>query len=251
MTAGYTSIWTKVRGLKVHAYVSTQSPTDSGAVILVHGLGVSARYMLPTLSSLAPSHKVFAPELPGFGQSDKPAQTLDIPVLADILAEWATTVGLDHAAFLGNSMGCQVIIDLAVRYPALVDHAILVGPTVDSRHHTMPQQIWRGIRDLIHEPWSLWPILARDYLRSGTLNILRTFRFALRDPVEEKCAQTRAPTLVVRGARDPIAPMQWVENLASKIEGAQVAVIPGGTHATNYSAPNELAKVTRDFLNSH
>ena len=44
----------------------------------------------------------------------------------------------------------------------------------------MIQQMWRGLRDLVHEPWTLWRILARDYLRTGTRRIYRTFRFLSR-----------------------------------------------------------------------
>ena len=122
--------------------------------------------MLPTLIRLAPGFDVWAPELPGFGKSDKPAHVLDIHELADILAEWVRVIDIPSAVFLGNSLGCQVIVDLAVRYPLLVEAAVLVGPTVDTDGHTMIQQMWRGLRDLVHEPWTLWRILARDYLRS-------------------------------------------------------------------------------------
>src|SRR4029079_1369298 len=92
-------------------------------------LGVSADYMLPTLVRLAPDYNVWAPELPGFGKSDKPAHVLDIHELADILADWVRAIDITSAVFVGNSLGCQVIVDLAVRYPTLIDAAVLVGPT--------------------------------------------------------------------------------------------------------------------------
>ena len=53
--------------------------------------------------------------------SDKPSHALDISELADVLAEWLGMIGLKRATFLGNSLGCQVIVDFAVRYPDLVD----------------------------------------------------------------------------------------------------------------------------------
>ena len=156
-------------------------------------MGVSADYMLPTLVRLAPDFNVWAPELPGFGKSDKPAHVLDIHELADILADWVRVIDIPSAVFLGNSLGCQVIVDLAVRYPQLVDAAVLVGPTVDTSGHTMIQQLWRGLRDLVHEPWSLWRILARDYLRTGTRRMYRTFRFALQDDRLEQMPKCYGP----------------------------------------------------------
>jgi 2-hydroxy-6-oxonona-2,4-dienedioate hydrolase len=207
--------------------------------------------MLPTLVRLADDFEVWAPELPGFGKSDKPQHVLNIHELADTLAEWARVTDIERAVFLGNSLGCQVIIDLAVRYPTLVDAAILVGPTVDTTSRTMIQQLWRGLRDLVHEPWSLWRILVRDYLRTGTRRMYLTFRFALQDEVLVKCPDVRAPTLVVRGGYDTVAPAWWIEELARTIPDAQVAVIPKGTHASNYTAANELAQLTKDFLHAN
>jgi pimeloyl-ACP methyl ester carboxylesterase len=206
--------------------------------------------MLPTLVRLAKDYKVWAPELPGFGKSDKPSHVLDIRELADVLAEWMSAVDISRAVFLGNSMGCQVIVDLAARYPLLVDGAILIGPTVDTIGHTIIQQLWRGLRDLIHEPWSLWRILARDYLRTGTRRIFRTFRFALQYDVLKECASITAPMLIVRGGYDTIAPAPWVEEIADRMPNARVVTIAGGTHAANYSAPDDLVRVAREFLMS-
>jgi pimeloyl-ACP methyl ester carboxylesterase len=203
--------------------------------------------MLPTLVRLSNDLEVWAPELPGFGKSDKPAHVLNIRELADVLAEWIEAVDIPSAMLLGNSLGCQVIVDLAVRYPSLVNGIILVGPTVDSKGHTMIQQLWRGLRDLVHEPWSLWRILARDYLRTGTRRMYGTFRFALRDDVLEKCAAIAAPTLIVRGGYDTIAPARWIENLARIIPNAELAEIPHGTHASNYTVPDELARLVKEF----
>src|SRR5689334_4843817 len=213
----YSTFWPRVHGLWIHTRKSSQLRHGAPSIVLVHGLGVSADCMLPTLIRLAPHFNVWAPELPGFGLSDKPAHVLDIHELADFLAAWVRVIDIPGAVFLGNSLGCQVIIDLAVRYPTIVNAAVLVGPTVDTSGRTMIQQMWRGVRDLVHEPWSLWGILARDYLRTGTNRVYRTFRFALQDEVLEKCQAVFAPTLVVRGSRDPIAPERWVKELAGSL----------------------------------
>ena len=244
----YTSIWPRVQGLRIHTRTSTAVPDSTQAVVLVHGLGVSADYMLPTLTTLAVNFKVWAPELPGFGKTDRPSRVLDIRELADVLAEWVRVIDIPSAVFLGNSLGCQVIVDLAVRYPLLVDAVILVGPTVDTTGRSMIQQLWRGLRDLVHEPWSLWRILARDYLRTGTRRMYCTFRFALLDDVLKKSSAISAPTLIVRGGYDTIAPARWINELARMIPKASAATIPEGTHASNYSAPDELVGIVRGFL---
>ena len=244
--------WQLVSGLKMRARVFSNHQTGPTVpIVLLHGLGVSSRYMLPTADRLARRYEVFVPELPGFGASDKPPRALGIPALADLLSMWLEAVGITQAVFLGNSLGCQVIVDLTVRYPHQVHSAILVGPTVDSVGHTMPRQLWRGFCDLFLEPWSLWPILARDYWAMGTKRLLETFRFALDDPVQEKFARMHVPTLVVRGGRDPIAPQRWVEQVVRLLPFGRLVVVQNGTHATNYSAPDELARVTSEFIANH
>ncbi len=55
-------------------------------VVLVHGLVVSSRYMVPTAERLAPHCRVFAPDLPGFGGSEKPPRVLDVAGLSDALS---------------------------------------------------------------------------------------------------------------------------------------------------------------------
>jgi pimeloyl-ACP methyl ester carboxylesterase len=77
-------------------------------VVCVHGVGVSTRYMVPTMAELSPSFDVFAVDLPGFGLSDKPARTPDVAGLADTLAAWILAAGLDRPALLANSFGYQV-----------------------------------------------------------------------------------------------------------------------------------------------
>ena len=54
-------------------------------MVLVHGLVVSSHYMVPTLKRLAAYHLVYAPDLPGFGESEKPRRILDVTGLSDSL----------------------------------------------------------------------------------------------------------------------------------------------------------------------
>lgn len=248
----FVNCWYTVRNFKMFARISmNQQEVERIPIILLHGLGVSGRYMLPTATRLAADYKVFVPDLPGFGGSDKPAHALGVQALADLLSAWLDDLGIGKAVFLGNSLGCQVIVDLAVRHPQHVHSAILVGPTVDRVGHTFIRQLWRAFRDLLREPWSLWPILALDYWATGTRRLLETCRVALGDPVQENFARMHVPTLVVRGGRDTIVPQRWVEEVVTLLPCGRLAVIPNGTHATNYSSPDELARIASEFIAEH
>src|SRR5215217_5035042 len=126
------SRWVRIEGLQVHARVSV-APAPSGALplVLVHGIGVASRFMVPVAELLSPYHRVYAPDLPGFGASDKPARVLNVSELTDALVGWTHAAGLERAAYLGKSFGCQSVADLALRHPTLIVRAVLQGPTMD------------------------------------------------------------------------------------------------------------------------
>jgi 2-hydroxy-6-oxonona-2,4-dienedioate hydrolase len=238
-----------VGGLRVHARASGgPAPRVSTAVVLVHGLVVSSRYMVPTAEQLARYRRVFAPDLPGFGRSERPLQALDVAGLADALSAWMGEVGLERAALVGNSMGCQVIVDLAVRHPDRVERAVLQGPTMDPLGRSVPRQVGRFLLDVPREPISLLPIELLDYLSVGTRRAWRTFRYALKDRIEEKLPNMRVPTLVVRGSRDPIVPQRWTQEMTALLPMGRLSVIPGAAHAANYGWAAEFARVIQEFL---
>lgn len=239
------SRWLRVGGRAMHARVSADPPRSSApAVVLVHGPVISSLYMVPTAERLALHFPVWAPDLPGFGLSHKPRRVLDVPELADALLAWLDAAGLERVAMVGNPLGCQVIVDLAARFP---ERAVLAGPTMDPEGGGAAQ-FGRWLRDWTKEPPSLAAAHLRDYRRAGLRRAWRTFRHALADPVRDKLPLVRAPTLVVRGSRDPIVPQRWAGEVAGLLPRGRLAVIPGGPHVVNYTTPAAFTEVARAFL---
>ena len=250
-TGRLSSEWIRAEGLLMHARVSVDpTPSSSLPLVLVHGIGVASRFMVPVAELLAPYHRIYAPDLPGFGKSEKPNRILSLVELTDALAWWTREIGLESAAFLGNSFGCQIVADLALRYPELVERVVLQGPTIDPRGRTAWQQVERWLRNSRQEPLSHGLISAREYPRCGLRRLIRTFRYALEDRIEEKLPHVRVPALVVRGSRDPIVPQRWAEEATRLLPLGRLAVIPGAPHTVVYDAPLELVRVVRPFLSS-
>jgi 2-hydroxy-6-oxonona-2,4-dienedioate hydrolase len=235
-----------VDGLRLHARVADDA--DGPDIVLVHGISVSSRYMVPVAHELAAWARVYAVDLPGFGQSDKPPRALDVPELAHALRRWLDAARLERPAFLANSFGCQVVVELAAGNPERASHLILVGPTIDRHARTPADQIARWALTALRDPFPLHLIVLRDTAASGIRRTWRTFRHALRDGVERKLPSIETPTLVVRGERDPLAPERWCEEVAALLPQGRLAVVPGAAHALNWSRPRELDGLVREFL---
>jgi 2-hydroxy-6-oxonona-2,4-dienedioate hydrolase len=241
------SHWTPVVGHRIHFW-NWPGDVSETPMVLVHGLGVSGRYLLRLGERLAPRRMVLVPDLPGFGKSDTPSHALSVPELAETLAAWLDTLGLTSVCLLGNSMGCQVIADFATRWPDRLTHLVLLAPTIDSSRRSSAGQLASAFCDIWVEPWSLWAIVVRDYLRVGPTRLWKTLQAALESPIESLAPSIAAPTLLVRGGRDRIVLQPWVEELVRMIPQAKLLTIPNGTHAINFSAPADVATAVEALL---
>jgi pimeloyl-ACP methyl ester carboxylesterase len=246
------SRWTEAAGYRWHARVAIgDAPAGATPVVLVHGLGVSSRYMVPTARRLARFFPVYAPDFPGFGRSERPATALTLPELADGLVAWLDASGLDRPVMVANSLGCQVVVDLALRHPTRLSCAVLAGPTGDPDAAGLLGMIGRLLADVPREPLSALPLQAFDYLAAGPLRDLRTARAMMRDPFVAKLPLVPHPVLVVRGERDPIAPQRWVAEVANRLPKGELAIVPGAAHIVNYSHARALVSLVRAFLARH
>src|SRR5206468_8416987 len=140
---------------------------------------------------------------------------------------WMDTVKIDRPLLLANSLGCQIGVELAVRYAQRTCATVLTGPTIDpSARRALPQILRLGM-DAFFEPPVMLCIAAADYLRVGPVRMWQTLRFALEDDIASKLPRVAVPTLIVRGSHDPVAPQQWAEQAAALLPRGRLAVIRG------------------------
>lgn len=244
-----TSVWDEIDGVRVHGRVNASpAPVSGPPIVFVHGLGVSTRYMEPTMQRLAGAYQVAALDFPGFGRSGSPRRSLRLPALADSLLRWLDARGIGPAVFVGNSFGCQVIVDSVVREPARALGLVLNAPTMDPAHRTALGQIMRVIADIPHESFRLAWIVTRDYLRAGPYRLLVTLRSALADRIEEKLPHIAVPVAVLCGALDPVVRVDWAEEVTQLVgrecpgaPGATLHVVHDGSHALPFDEPDAVA----------
>jgi pimeloyl-ACP methyl ester carboxylesterase len=199
-------------------------------VVLVHGLGVGQRYFEPLAQELGPG--LLRPEL---------TEAAPIGELARQLEQ-----RLDEpAAFVANSMGCQIATALAVARPDLVLSLALTGPTVDSRTHSLVRHVFRLAADAWFEPPRLSRIVISDYASFGLRPLLRQARYALDDRIEERLPRIDVPAVVVRGVHDTMCPPGWAQEAASLLPRGRLVTIAGAAHAVHFSHPREVADAIR------
>jgi len=238
-----------VDGLRIFARVPrSQRIEPSPTVILIHGLSISSRYERPCLRRLAASCRVYAPDLPGYGCSDDPPDTLSIGDLAGTLGRWLDVVGLDHVALVGDSLGAHVAASLARQRADTISHLVLSGLSLDSTGRRRITQVLRATRDIPREPVSLLPLHVRDAFNAGPGRVLRTLDSAIADPFYDRLDELTMPTLVVRGEHDPLAPPEWPRSVAARLPRGSFVEVPGAPHAVNYARPDAYAALILDWI---
>lgn len=201
-------------------------------ICLVHGLGVGQAYFEPLARELG---DVLRPEL------RQPLPIRELGARLALLLPGPTVL-------VANSMGCQIATEVAATRPELVEALVLVGPTVDSHTHSAVRHVLRLAVDGRYEPFLLTATVIRDYFTYGPVDLFKQVRFALEDRIEERFPRVEAPTLVLRGANDPLSPARWCAELTSLLPNARLVTVPGAGHAVHYSHARVIAAEIRSFL---
>jgi pimeloyl-ACP methyl ester carboxylesterase len=125
------SIYLPGSGLTLHMYDT--GARDAPAVLLIHGLGDEAdtwRHLVPPLSA---QYRVIAPDLPGFGRSEKPSRPYTVPFFKDVLLELLDTLQIRHAILIGHSLGAVIVHSVALSHPERLDRLMLISGSIVAR----------------------------------------------------------------------------------------------------------------------
>jgi pimeloyl-ACP methyl ester carboxylesterase len=220
--------------------------TTLGAIVHVHGFGISGSYLEPTAALLAQRHPCFVPDLPGSGRSPRPSVPLDIPGMARVLIGYLDANDLPRVTLVGNSLGCVVLVELAAAYPERIDRLVLVSPAGGPNNQPMGRALRQMALDGPREPFSLYPIAVADYVRFGVPRSWALFRAMTAYPTLERLKSLRAPTLVIGGSRDPLVDFERASVFAG-LPHVDVVRVPGA-HALNFSRPAIVAELIEAHL---
>ena len=112
----------EINGVKLH-YLTAGHGTP---LILLHGYAETSRMWRPIIPQLAERFTVVAPDLPGIGDSDIPADGLDMKSAAVRIHDLAKSLGVQKAEVVGHDIGLMVAYAYAAQYPAEVTKLVLM-----------------------------------------------------------------------------------------------------------------------------
>lgn len=258
--------WIEVNGRPVHYVEQGEGPP----VLLLHGFGGWSFSWRKNMGALAAAgYRAIAPDLLGYGFSDKSSpEHATLGAQVDLLRHLLPALGAAPAVVVGNSMGGEVALRLALRAPDLV-RAVLIANATGHVRIELPDQVLRYLR------------LPGAVLVAGALVRSRRFiggRFvepcygdrARLEPgtVEGYClpfqlpgvprlflgllprfdfgadagnyGRIRQPVLIIWGEADPWWPLDDARRFAAEIPGARLITYPGVGHLPQEEAADRF-----------
>ena len=243
-------------GLTGRLYTSNAPPgAGRHAYVLLHGIGVSHRYLARLHAELAQGpqaesqHRgaaVHSFDLPGFGGTPRPGRQVTVGEYAAFVAAVLAERGVESCIVIGHSMGVQFAVELALQVPGLVTRMVLLGPVVDPARRSAAWHALALTRDaLFSEPPSTNVVVFTDYFRTGIQWYVTELPVMMDYPLDLRIRGVGQPVIVLRGARDPIARRPWCEYLAAQATDGAFAEVSGRGHVVQDTAPGEVAGAIR------
>jgi pimeloyl-ACP methyl ester carboxylesterase len=252
-------------GITVPCLAHNNGQDDGGPppLLLLHAWGES-RHSFDRLIPLLTGCRVYAPDLRGQGEADKPAGGYSLAEQAEDAAAILDALDVPRAAVVGSSSGGYVAQQLAVNDPAKVTALVLVGSPLSLHGRPAFADEVDALTDPVNEDWvrdslSWFPLLhdvpawyLEDRVRDGLKMPAHAWKSILHGlcqaspPTESRTIQ--APTLILWGAGDNLLPRSSQEALAARIPGAVLKVYPDVAHMVLWECPERIAEDTVAFL---
>jgi len=112
----------QVDGVKLHYLTAGHGP----AVLLLHGYTQTSRMWRPIIPLLAAKFTVIAPDLPGIGDSDIPADGLDMKNAAVRIHALVKSLGVEKARVVGHNIGLMVAYAYAAQFPSETEKLVVM-----------------------------------------------------------------------------------------------------------------------------
>jgi pimeloyl-[acyl-carrier protein] methyl ester esterase len=264
--------------LHVDRYEYAGTDGSGAALLLIHGWGMHGGMWSGVAQRLAQNFSVMAVDLPGHGHSADHSRSPfpDTQRTLDAIVDELSVLFNAPLAICGWSLGGQIALRWAMRYPKQVSHLVTVASTPsfvqrEGWDHALSVEILQEFADSLehHYALTLKRFLAlqvrgseqeRDWLavlRDGLFSRGEPDLLALQAGLEilrlcDLCSvlpDVNQPTLVLAGERDTLIPLQASQYIANNTQNGRLEVISGAAHVPFLSHPEEFARHVVNFLN--
>jgi pimeloyl-ACP methyl ester carboxylesterase len=253
----------EVFGQKIRYYESGQGPV----LILLHGVGSSGDKWAPSLGALSKEFHVYALDQIGFGNSDKPLMDYKIATYVDFLQEFMRVLSVPRATIVGSSNGGWIAAKFAIEHPGMVEKLVLVDATglsptiepvaagykpVDFSYASLASTR-AALERFFYNKQRVTDASVRQvfegHLHTGdAYTIQRLLINRQAEYLGDDLRSIHAPTLIVWGREDSVAPVSHAERFHASIAGSQVVIIEESGHLPQIEKPSDFNKAVLEFL---
>jgi 3-oxoadipate enol-lactonase len=260
----------KVNGITLHYEVEGSGPP----LLLVSGLGGNRNGWVLSKPLLTDDYTVITFDNRGTGESDVPPGPYEMDQLGDDTAALIEHLDLGPVSAVGWSMGGCVLQSMLIHHPERLTRAVLLS-TLPSytplQHHWLDAHLAlrkAGVDPLVYgtlgAPWGTTPKLlfdhdaARDRLALAAANPYPTSYEGYKAQADgirvydalPDLHRATTPTLVLVGAEDVLTPPSQSIQIAERIPGARLEILPRGSHGMLLEYLPETAAAIRAFLDA-
>lgn len=232
-------------------------------LIVLHGAYMNIISMGEIIPKLARTHKVYALEFQGHGRTTDIDRPITYPNLADDVAAFMDTVGLKKADVFGYSVGAEVGLQLAIRYPEKVSRLIAASAAYDLEG--WQQEYKAAIPQMTVEMIVNMPF-AEDYRKlapnpDGFPALVEKMIALEKEPMawEEDVKKLKTPVLIIAGDAD-VATLEHtialfrllgggvMGDMGNPLPDSRLAVIPATSHTAVITQTDLLIAFIEPFL---
>lgn len=232
--AGIESLRLKVNNHRAHYLKAGSGPP----VVLLHGGASDSRDWIPTMAALADRFTFYAPDLIGFGQSDRDEKGYYLSDFSDFVLGFIDALQMKKVALVGHSFGARVCLDVALKRQEQVNRLVLADASglgkISGLGNALFTFFW-ALRKLMGRPQPFPRFLVKegeDYNRVG----------------DDALSKLTMPTLLIWKRHDLYLPVAIARRAEKLIPGARLVVLPGFGHAPNKQKGDTFNRLLLDFL---
>ncbi|MFC3995846.1 alpha/beta fold hydrolase [Nocardiopsis sediminis] len=219
---------------------------DGDPLVLLHGSPGDSRVFDAGLAPLADRFRVLTPERRGHGHTADVEGPIGLGVMTDDTVAFLEQVVADPARLAGHGTGATVALMTAIRRPDLVERLVLISGAFQREGMVLRPGPSGEVPPEVADAYAEVSPDGRDHL---PVVLEKTAASAATEPdlTEHELSAVTARTLVVSGD-DDLVTLEHTVALYRALPAAELAVVPGTSHALLLEKPGTLRHLVGDFL---